>query len=139
MGAGLRITTVIVLFAVLYILFGVVYSFLTGTNISGEFSTSVGNAFLLAVSWPAFVYLLGNPGGQIGYFIASAIILAIIVLLLWVAYLINNLIFLREHKKNESEDRYERLKKAHEEYLINKKEVNNTNTGNMNKNGGIRK
>lgn len=116
MGAGLRITTVILLFLILYILYGVVYNFLAGTNLLGEFSVDTGSALLLVVSWPVFIFLLAKGGGDIGAFIASAVILAIIVILFWIAHLIDKILFLRNHKGKKTQEE----KFAERELMANK-------------------
>lgn len=105
MGTGLRITTVFLLFLVLYILFGVIYSALAGTDFLGELSSDIKGSLILVVSWPSFIFLLGGEGGSMGAFIASSIIFAIIVILFWVSHLIEKLLFPRNNgEENEDEE-----------------------------------
>ncbi len=102
--AILRVTRVILMFLVFYILFGMLLtSLIDPTSFIEEFLVSKRDSIMAVIFWPFTLYLFGGSGGQVGLFIASALILAFLAILFWFAYTIDRVAFFKEERrKNES-------------------------------------
>ncbi len=123
MGAGLTITRVLTIFLLFYILFGILVIFLFVDHPIFNEEVSKSNPLVIALSWPLFIFSVIKGQGQIVYVIASVIILAVGAILMWLAYVVENILVKKDHIK--TEDKYDTLMKAHESYLKKKNNFNN--------------
>ena len=93
-----KVLRIILIFAILYIVFGIAHTFFTGDyNFFEKFFTkSPSDAMFASLLWPFLFVMILGWGSLSGLIIALAIDLILIAFFIWLSYLIDKKLFLNK-------------------------------------------